>query len=227
MKNYARPVIEVDEQLAEGVYLSLSGDAQLVAINEALDAATGEVEIAGNTNAANLTLIAGDSNGSGGSTEGLNTGGSANDVSATGEGSGTQDTGSMTGSDTNMAASGTETPNTQDTMSNMESTNTQDTASAGGEEVGEENLGLPGSMLINCDSKYMNGVWQGPKEGSWGGMKLGCKDVLGCKDCPADKGNGCGLQDANAVSLYFRKIGTLMPGWEASGKMPTDSPYGI
>ena len=82
-------------------------------------------------------------------------------------------------------------------------------------------------MVINCDSKYMNGVWQGTKDGSWGGMQLGCKDVLGCKGCPADKVNGCGLQDANAVNLYFRKMGTLMPEWEASGKLPTDRPYGV
>jgi hypothetical protein len=86
---------------------------------------------------------------------------------------------------------------------------------------------MQGSRLVTCDSKYMNGVWQGAKEGAWGGIHLGAKDVFGCKGCPADKGDGCGLQDANADSRYWRSVGTLMPSWEASGKLPTDSPYGI
>ena len=94
-------------------------------------------------------------------------------------------------------------------------------------DVVQESGEMQSSMQISCDSKYMDGIWQAPQNGSWGGLQLGCKEVWGCKDCPADKGNGCGLQDSNADSLYFYKSGSLMPGWQASGKLPTDSPYGF
>lgn len=91
------------------------------------------------------------------------------------------------------------------------------------EETGE----MQASLLINCDSRYMNGVWQAPSAGPWGDVKRGCQEVLGCHGCPANKSDGCALQDPGTGNTFFRMIGSLMPEWEATGKLPTDSPYGI
>lgn len=215
MKNYIRPVIEVADQLAEGVYM-LSGDAEPVALSDALDAAINGDEDIENNDAGDLT---------GGNTETADatdtTGTTSGDIVSGGGvqgGDGTTET--LTDQveesaviETANASGSTETPN--ETSSESQDTGVQ------------EDVQFQNSMLITCDSEYMNGVWQGAREGAWGDMKLGCKEVWGCKECPADKGNGCGLQDANAVSLYFHKSGSLKPGWEAAGKLPTDSPYGF
>lgn len=171
--------------------------SQEVSVNEALNAATGEEQIEADTNAADLTTVADNS---------------AGDTESEGS---TLENGPATAE----TPASTETQETQDTST--------DTDTDATDNVVVESAEMQNSARVTCDSKYMDGTWQGTKEGSWGGLKLGCKEVLGCKDCPADKGNGCGLQDANAASLYFQEIGMLMPGWEASGKLPTDSPYGI
>ena len=89
-----------------------------------------------------------------------------------------------------------------------------------------EDAQMQASARITCESRYMNGVWQGAREGAWGGMKLGCREVLGCTGCPADTGDGCGLQKSGS-NRYFNMIGSLKPRWEASGKGPNDDPYGI
>ena len=203
MKNYARPVIEIADQLAEGVYMSMSGDTpNPVDLEDAVDAAMGGEAIE-DTDPADLMNT---ETASGASTQNGAPGSEQDFIPDT-----------VGGSDANEVAA---VSLTDDQEPANDSTNT--------EEVLTENpIGTESSMVINCDSKYMNGVWQEPKEGSWGGQQLGCKDVWGCTGCPADKINGCGLQDANAVNLYFRKMGTLMPEWEASGKLPTDRPYGV
>ncbi len=210
MKKYVRPVIVAADLLAEGVYL-LSGESEPVALGEALNAATGADGKPENTEAADMTN------------------GAENSIGGTEpqpEGVGTDN---ETGSEGTEGTDTTDTTDTADTTEVASSNETQDTDADQdtADDVVEDGGELQGSSLVTCDSKYMSGVWQAPKEGSWGGMQLGCKEVLGCKGCPADKGDGCGLQDANADSRYFRSVGALMPEWEASGKLPADSPYGI
>lgn len=208
MKNYIRPVIEVADQLAEGVYMSSGDSPDPATVGEVMAAAVDGADEFSNNEAGDITGENG-------------TDSSAGDIVA-GEGiqgdNGTPDTPADITPDTVEDSTVIETAN---------SSNPDETPSDSPDSGIQESAETLGSMLISCDSKYMNGVWQGPREGSWGGQKLGCKEVWGCQDCPADKGNGCGLQDTNAASLYFHKIGTLMPGWEASGKLPTDSPYGF
>ena len=212
MKTYIRPEIVVADQLAEGIYM-MSGDNP-VTLSEALDAAIEGGEDIENNAADDMTgaEIAEGPDG---------------DILA-GEGvlgeNETADTESEIPSDLTPDTAG-DTIDTDTAGANTDTAVSAATEDAAGDvtESGE----MQGSMRISCDSKYMDGVWQGPKNGAWGDLKLGCKEVWGCKDCPADKGNGCGLQDSNAASLYFHKMGSLMPGWEASGKLPTDSPYGF
>lgn len=227
MKNYVRPVIVAADQLAEGVYMSLSGETEPVALDEALSAATGEGGKPENAQADDMT------------------GGAEQSVGGTE----TQtDTASDNGADSESEADTTDTANAADTADAGKADTTDDAGQADAADAPEaqaetetesdadtdsaddaidESGDMQGSAMVTCDSQYMSGVWQGAKEGSWGGVKLGCKEVLGCQGCPADKGDGCGLQDANAASRYLHSMGTLMPEWEASGKLPADSPYGI
>ena len=212
MKRYIRPEIVVADQLAEGINM-MSGDNP-VALSEALDAAIEGGEGIENNDADDMTgsQIAEGPDG---------------DILA-GEGV----LGENETSDTESEIPSDLTPDTAEDTIVTDTAEANEDANASSEETLadgalQESGQMQGSMRISCDSKYMDGVWQGPKNGAWGDLKLGCKEVWGCKDCPADKGNGCGLQDSNAVSLYFHKMGSLMPGWEASGKLPTDSPYGF
>lgn len=128
-------------------------------------------------------------------------------------------TGNVEGNSTEVASNVTAEINGTDVSAQTAYT----PAVASAEETGE----VQSSLLINCDSKYMNGVWQAPSAGPWGDVKRGCQEVLGCHGCPANKSDGCALQDPGTGNTFFRMIGTLMPEWEASGKMPTDSPYGV
>lgn len=219
MNNYARPTIEIAQQLSEGVYLSLSGNPQ-VDLQEAFDAANGNAEDL-EVNAADITGAetqdASDSVG-----EAPDTGNESADTPDNGQmGAETSDT-DQTGTEGTDADGQTEADEDgeQDDLQGIDAQSDDDV-------VDEDSIGMAGSGLVTCDSDYMNGVWQGRKEGSWGGVQMGCKEVWGCKGCPADKGNGCGLQDTNAVSQYFRYVGLLKPEWEASGKLPTSNPYGI
>lgn len=185
MKNYTRPVIVVADQLAEGVYMSLSGDNQ-VAFTNAVDAASGSGETIDNTNAADLTT------------------GAENSVGGTEE--------SDTSSDT-----------TQDSSTNE----TQGDQTGEGDSTGEPVGDMQSSVSIKCESKYMEGIWQGAHQGATGETVPTNKGEFGCSDCPADKGDGCGLQDPDAASVYFNDIGRLKPGWEQLGKLPDDNPYGL
>lgn len=203
MKNYERPTVIMADDLAEGVYM-LSGD-NMVTLEEVFEPIT-------------------DPDGA--------------EVAETEPDTGLE--ASVGGTETGVDGEITETPADTDAESaegsepaeteTAQTTDTVDTADTAGETTDTETVAetgdMQGSMLINCDSKYMNGVWQGTKEGAWGGIKLGCKDVLGCTGCPADNGDGCGLQKTDS-DQYFKMIGTLMPAWEASGKGPNDDPYGI
>lgn len=220
MKNYIRPVIEVADQLAEGVYM-MSGDNP-VALSDAMDAAINGGEDIINNNAEDMT-------------GGENAENPAEDLVI---GENEQGEGGESELPEDIVPDTVEDPVNPENLEDPENSEAEEIANASGtlptsltDEQAENGIVESGdvkaSMRISCDSKYMNGVWQGAKNGAWGDLKLGCKDVWGCKDCPADKGNGCGLQDSNAVSLYFHKTGSLMPGWEASGKLPTDSPYGF
>lgn len=210
MKNYERPMLLTADQLSEGVYM-LSGGEQYTA-GEVLEAAT-------ETNTETVPAGAGGLEGSVGETpEPSEPSGGTDPGSSEPTGEGAPETAGAPASEGEAAAAPeTDTPAAEATEPVAES------ASTGAEETGE----MQGSMLINCDSRYMNGVWQAPNAGPWGELRKGCQEVLGCSGCPADKGDGCGLQDVGAAGRYFRQIGSLKPGWEASGKLPTDSPYGI
>ena len=212
MKNYARPTIEIAQQLSEGVYLSLSGGTQ-VDFQDLGDAEK--------VNAADIT--------------GAETQDAANSIGET------PDTGNGSSETPDNGETGAETPDTDQTGIEGTDADGQTESDEDGEQddlqgidaqsdenvVDEYSSDLVGSGLVTCDSDYMNGVWQGVKEGSLGGEQMGNKEYWGCYGCPANKGNGCGLQDTDAVSRYFRYVGLLKPEWEASGKLPTSNPYGI
>lgn len=232
MKNYARPTIEIAQHLSEGVYLSLSGDTQ-VGLQEALEAANGEAEDL-EVNAADITGAAETqepADEAEGTPENAETEADLPETNPTeGVDADSPETDLTEGSD----ADASDLPESEsmdtsdDQQTDTQETDVQETGEQSDENAAsEDSIGMAGAGLITCDSDYMNGVWQAGKEGAWGSAQLGCKEVWGCTGCPADKGNGCGLQDPNAVSLYFRKIGTLKPTWETSGKLPTDNPYGI
>lgn len=191
MKNYTRPVIVVADQLAEGVYMSLSGDNQ-VAFTNAVDAASGSGETIDNTNAADLTTGAENS-----------VGGTDGDVPET-------------SSDTS-----------QDTLEGSDTTETTGDQTGEGDSTGDPVGDMQPAMTIKCESKYMEGIWQGAHQGATGETVPTNKGEFGCSDCPADKGDGCGLQDPDAASVYFNDIGRLKPGWEQLGKLPDDNPYGL
>lgn len=77
-----------------------------------------------------------------------------------------------------------------------------------------------------CDSIYMNGVWQGPDYSDWAGTERGYKQQFGCLGCPANTHNGCGLlshyQDSNQAGSYDTDKGNRKPNWEKKGYGPDD-----
>lgn len=204
MKKYTRPVVEVAEQLAEGVYM-LSGDNE-VDLAQVLDAASTEKTADQNSNASDMTDPVKEA------------------------------TDSVSGSAIQEGGAATATPGavtvTEGALQTSESSNDsqnddadQDTESDA--DLMVEDVTLQRAMLVQCNSKYMDGNWQAPMTGSFGDGMKGCKEVLGCKGCPADKTYGCGLQEPNADSLYYHDLGSLMPEWEATGKTPSSNPYGF
>ena len=82
-----------------------------------------------------------------------------------------------------------------------------------------------------CDSKYMNGVWQGPDYRPWAevGGSMGYMQYYGCLGCPANTYNGCGIADGNHyeesgnAGSYDTDKGKRMPRWEAEGKDPNET----
>lgn len=204
MKKYTRPVVEVAEQLAEGVYM-LSGDNE-VDLAQVLDAASMEKTADQNSNASDMTNPVTEA------TDGVS-------GSAIQEGGAAAATpGAVTAAEGELQASGSsDDPQNDDTDENTDH-------DAG---LMNEDGTLQRAMLVQCNSKYMDGNWQAPMTGSFGDGMKGCKEVLGCKGCPADKTYGCGLQEPNADSLYYHDLGSLMPEWEATGKTPSSNPYGF
>lgn len=208
MKNYERPTVIAALETAEGVYM-LSGD-NMVTLEEVFEPITdpdgAQTEVADAETPA----------------DGLETsvGGTQTETGVEGEITETPADGETEAGEVTQPAE----PEEAGTQA-AEPEETAPEAVESGEEAAETGE-MQGSLLINCDSRYMNGVWQGTKEGAWGGIKLGCKELLGCTGCPADNGDGCGLQKTDS-DQYFKMIGTLMPAWEASGKGPNDDPYGI
>lgn len=77
-----------------------------------------------------------------------------------------------------------------------------------------------------CDSKYMKGVWQAPDYSDWGGKTRGYKQQFACLGCPANTGNGCGLQthyvESGNASSYDVDDGNRKPSWEKKGYGPND-----
>lgn len=80
-----------------------------------------------------------------------------------------------------------------------------------------------GSSAPKCDSKYMNGNWQG--QGTWSN-EVTYKDWYGCIGCPANTANGCGLNshyaDSNYSETYDVDAGKRKPAWEWNGYKPND-----
>lgn len=200
MKNYERPTVIKAGELAEGVYM-LSGD-NMVTLEEVFEPVTDTDTEAADEVAAETETADGLENSVGGTEP------------------------EVDGEITEMPADNS-TETVESSEPSDESAQMADTAGEADDTVEAAETGeVQVSVVINCDSKYMNGIWQGAKEGAWGGVTLGCKEVFGCTGCPADNGDGCGLQNADS-SQYFQLSGTLMPAWEASGKGPNDDPYGI
>jgi hypothetical protein len=79
---------------------------------------------------------------------------------------------------------------------------------------------------IQCDSVYMNGVWQAPDYSDWAGGTRGYKQQFGCLGCPANTSNGCGLQthyeQSGNASSYDTDNGNRKPSWEKKGYKPDD-----
>lgn len=78
-----------------------------------------------------------------------------------------------------------------------------------------------------CDSEYMRGVWQAPDYSDWAGGTRGYKQQFACLGCPANTGNGCGLQthyiESGNASSYDVDDGNRMPSWERKGYGPDDT----
>lgn len=78
-----------------------------------------------------------------------------------------------------------------------------------------------------CDSKYMNGTWQGPDYSQWNGTTRGYRQQFGCLGCPAYRYNGCGMQsdyvDSGNAGSYDTDNGNRMPSWERKGYGPDDA----
>lgn len=83
------------------------------------------------------------------------------------------------------------------------------------------------TVVLDCDSVYMQGVWQGPDYSSWNGGTRGYKQQFGCLGCPAYTYNSCGLQshyeNANKANSYDVDKGNRMPSWEKKGYGPDDN----
>jgi len=69
----------------------------------------------------------------------------------------------------------------------------------------------------DCDSEYMNGVWQAPDYSTW---PTTVKQRYGCLGCPAYTWSGCGVatgnhydQSGNSGS-YDTDTGSRKPEWE-------------
>ncbi len=77
-----------------------------------------------------------------------------------------------------------------------------------------------------CDSVYMKGVWQAPDYSDWGGTTRGYKQQFACLGCPANTGNGCGLEthyvESGNASSYDVDNGNRKPSWEKKGYGPDD-----
>ena len=77
-----------------------------------------------------------------------------------------------------------------------------------------------------CDSQYMLGVWQAPDYSDWGGETRGYKRQFGCLGCPANTGNGCGMQthyiESGEAASYDVDNGNRKPSWEKKGYGPED-----
>ncbi len=78
-----------------------------------------------------------------------------------------------------------------------------------------------------CDSIYMKGVWQAPDYSQWpDGTQRGYKQQFACLGCPANTGNGCGLEshyvDSGNASSYDVDNGNRKPSWEKKGYGPND-----
>lgn len=80
---------------------------------------------------------------------------------------------------------------------------------------------------VKCDSIYMKGVWQAPDYSDWAGGTRGYKQQFACLGCPANTGNGCGLQthyvDSGNASSYDVDNGNRKPSWEKKGYGPDDT----
>lgn len=78
-----------------------------------------------------------------------------------------------------------------------------------------------------CDSVYMLGVWQAPDYSDWNGGTRGYKQQFGCLGCPANTGNGCGLQthyiQSGQAASYDVDNGNRKPSWEKKGYGPEDT----
>ncbi len=77
-----------------------------------------------------------------------------------------------------------------------------------------------------CDSIYMNGVWQGQDHSAWNGAERGYKQQFGCLGCPANTDTGCGLRshyvESGEADSYDVDKGNRKPEWERRGYGPDD-----
>lgn len=83
------------------------------------------------------------------------------------------------------------------------------------------------SGRAKCDSRYMGGSWQAGDYSTWApGEQRGYKQQYGCNGCPANTGNGCGLDthypESGYAGSYDDDAGKRMPSWEWEGHGPND-----
>lgn len=98
------------------------------------------------------------------------------------------------------------------------------------EDVAEGVYAASGSVASGggpkCDSIYMKGVWQAPDYSDWAGETRGYKQQFACLGCPANTGNGCGLQthyiESGQAASYDVDDGNRKPSWEKKGYGPED-----
>lgn len=94
------------------------------------------------------------------------------------------------------------------------------------EELAEGVYAASGAGNPQCDSKYMNGIWQKPDYSAPDGVNSGYKVVFGCIGCPANTATGCGLdshyEDSGQSGSYDVDKGNRKPTWEKKGYGPTD-----
>ena len=215
MKKYERPAVIIAEEPAEGVYMLSGGEAY--SLRDTVEPVVAPDEYAQDV-AVEEAVEGGIENSVGGEPE-TGVEGEITEPEAAGETPEDSGTDDVPPAEMPEEAAGTE-------PEAGEQDNPDPDKEVPEEEGVAEDVQLQASARINCESRYMDGVWQGAKEGAWGSMRLGCKEVLGCTGCPADNGDGCGLQKPGS-NRYFNMIGSLKPRWEASGKGPNDDPYGI